>query len=92
MSNADFVMSKIAADEEHGGNRMRKMIDYFCRLIVDKNFNKHITDNDTTFANHDYYKAIKWMATAQDNLYKPDYVDMLVWHLPINFKEVSLVT
>lgn len=77
LSNADFVMSKIAADEEHGGNRMRKMIDYFCRLIVDKNFNKHINDNDTAFANHEYYKAIKWMATVQDNLYRPDYIDML---------------
>lgn len=77
LSNADFVMSKIAADEEHGGNRMRKMIDYFCRLIVDKDFNKHIVDNDTTFAEHPYYRAIKWMAHEQDNLYQPDYVDLL---------------
>lgn len=77
LSNADFVMSKIAADEEHGGNRMRKMIDYFCRLIVDKDFYKHIVDNDTTFAEHPYYKAIKWMAHEQDNLYQPDYVDLL---------------
>ncbi|MCO6148949.1 DUF262 domain-containing protein [Flavobacterium sp. NRK1] len=77
LSNADFVMSKIAADEEHGGNRMRKMIDYFCRLIVDKDFNKHIVDNDKIFSEHAYYNAIKWMAREQDNLYKPDYVDML---------------
>ena len=31
LSNADFVMSKIASDEQHGGNKMRKMVDYFCR-------------------------------------------------------------
>lgn len=77
LSNADFVMSKIAADEDHGGNRMRKLVDYFCRLIVDKGFNKHIIDNDKAFANHDYYRAIKWMATGKDDLYVPNYVDVL---------------
>ena len=77
LSNADFVMSKIAADEVNGGNRMRKLVDYFCRLIVDKGFNKHIVDNDQSFASHEYYKAIKWMATGQDDLYVPDYVDVL---------------
>lgn len=77
LSNADFVMSKIAADEVNGGNRMRKLVDYFCRLIVDKGFNKHIVDNDQSFASHEYYKAIKWMANGQDDLYVPDYVDVL---------------
>lgn len=77
LSNADFVMSKIASDEAHGGNKMRKLVDYFCRLIVDKDFNKHIVDNDPSFAAHDYYKALKWMATGTDNLYVPDYVDVL---------------
>ena len=77
LSNADFVMSKIAADEVNGGNRMRKLVDYFCRLIVDKGFNKHIVDNDHSFASHEYYKAIKWMANGQDDLYVPDYVDVL---------------
>lgn len=77
LSNADFVMSKIAADEQHEGNKMRKLIDYFCRLIVDKDFNKHIQDNDPEFAGHDFYKAIKWMAKGNDNLYVPDYIDVL---------------
>lgn len=77
LSNADFVMSKIAADEKHGGNKMRKLVDYFCRLIVDKDFNKHIVDNDKDFAAHEYYKALKWMATGSDDLYLPDYIDVL---------------
>ncbi|GAB3909167.1 DUF262 domain-containing protein [Larkinella knui] len=77
LSNADFVMSKIAADEQHGGNRMRKLVDYFCRLIVDKDFNKHILDNDHGFYAHDYYKAISWMATGHDTLYVPNYIDFL---------------
>ena len=77
LSNADFVMSKIASDEQHGGNKMRKMVDYFCRLLVDKGFIKHIQDNDTAFTQSDYYKEIKWMATGADDLYVPDYIDML---------------
>lgn len=77
LSNADFVMSKIAADEAHGGNKMRKLVDYFCRLIVDKDFNKHIIDNDKDFATHDYYQGLKWMATGSDDLYIPDYIDVL---------------
>lgn len=77
LSNADFVMSKIASDERHGGNKMRKLVDYFCRLIVDKDFNKHIIDNDKAFANHEYYKALQWMAKGHDNLYVPDYIDVL---------------
>jgi len=77
LSNADFVMSKIASDENHGGNKMRKLIDYFCRLIVDKDFNKHILDNDPEFANHEFYSAIKWMAKGSDSLYVPNYIDLL---------------
>lgn len=77
LSNADFVMSKIAADEQHGGNKMRKMIDFFCRLVVDKDFNKQIFDNDKEFANHEYYKTIKWMANGDDDLYIPTYIDFL---------------
>lgn len=77
LSNADFVMSKIAADEKHGGNKMRKLVDYFCRLVVDKDFNKHILDNDKEFTNHDYYNKIKWMATESDDLFIPDYIDFL---------------
>lgn len=77
LSNADFVMSKIAADEKHEGNKMRKMIDYFCRLIVDKGFHKHIVDNDQAFVQTDYYQGIQWMATGTDDLYIPDYVDIL---------------
>lgn len=77
LSNADFVMSKIASDQQHGGNKMRKLVDYFCRLIVDKDFNKHILDNDKEFVSQEYYRAIKWMATGADDIYVPNYVDVL---------------
>ena len=77
LSNADFVMSKIASDEKFGGNTMRKMVDYFCRMLVDKGFIKHILDNDHTFTQTNYYSEIKWMASGSDDLYVPDYIDML---------------
>ena len=77
LSNADFVMSKIASDEIHGGNKMRKLVDYFCRLLVDKDFFKHIADNDKVFAAHDYFNALKWMGTGSDDLYVPNYIDVL---------------
>ena len=32
LNQGDFVMSKIAADEVHGGNTLRKIIDYFSHL------------------------------------------------------------
>ena len=34
LSQADFAMSKIAANEEFDGNTLRKAIDYFCHLAV----------------------------------------------------------
>jgi hypothetical protein len=77
LSNADFVMSKIASDEQYGGNKLRKLVDYFCRLIVDKDFNKHIIDNDKAFAASEYYNGIAWMASGSDDLYIPNYIDVL---------------
>ena len=38
LSQADFAMSKIAANESYGGNVLRKAIDYFCHLAVTPDF------------------------------------------------------
>ena len=38
LSQADFAMSKIAANESYGGNVLRKAIDYFCHLAVAPEF------------------------------------------------------
>lgn len=86
LSNADFVMSKIAADSGHNGDKLRKMIDYFCRLIVDKDFNKHIIDNDIEYSHEKYYAAIQWMAKSTDDLYVPDYIDILRVAFTYKFK------
>ena len=77
LSNADFVMSKIASDEQYSGNRLRKMIDYFCHLHNDRNFINIIEQNDTEFAQSTDYKNISWIANHKDELYKPSYIDVL---------------
>jgi uncharacterized protein with ParB-like and HNH nuclease domain len=38
LSQADFAMSKIAANTSYGGNQLRKAIDYFCHLAVAPEF------------------------------------------------------
>ena len=77
LSNADFVMSKIASDEQFGGNRLRKMIDYFCHLMNDGSFDKTIKQNDKDFVESDDYKIISWIASVKDDLYQPNYLDVL---------------
>lgn len=77
LSNADFVMSKIASDEQFGGNTLRKLIDYFCHLMNDKSFDKTIKQNDTQFAASTDYKKIQWIANVDDDVYQPSYIDVL---------------
>ncbi len=77
LSQADFVMSKIAANEEHQGNTLRKAIDYFCHLAVAPEFHAHIEENDQEFANTGYYSAMRWLKNENDDIYDPSYSDML---------------
>ena len=77
LSQADFAMSKIASNEMHGGNELRKAIDYFCHLAIEPNFFKHIRDNDKEFAKTDYFGKMSWLKKENDDLYDPSYSDML---------------
>lgn len=54
LSQADFAMSKIAADEVHGGNMLRKAIDYYCHLAVKPEFWDAIKSNDVDFIASEY--------------------------------------
>lgn len=76
LSQSDFVMSKMAADTEHGGNVMRKTVDYFCHLAVKPEFYSHMV-KDADFQNTVYASKIKWLAKDYDDIYDPDYGDML---------------
>ena len=77
LSQADFAMSKIAADTENGGNELRKAIDCFCHLAIAPEFYKHIVDNDKEFAKSEYFQKMNWLKTENEDLYDPDYNDLI---------------
>lgn len=81
LSNADFAMSKIAVYEKDPGDEygmtIRKFIDYFCNLAIEPIHFKDIEDNDTHFAKTDYFKHISWLRSDNDDIYDPDYNDIL---------------
>lgn len=81
LSNADFAMSKVAVHEitpgdEYGMN-LRKFIDYFCNLAVEPAHFKDIEANDIHFVKTDYFKHISWLRSDNDDIYDPDYNDIL---------------
>jgi len=77
LSQADFAMSKIAANESHGGNQLRKAIDYFCHLAIAPDFFRHIEQHDPKFAASDFYNKMSWLKNDHDDIYDPSYTDML---------------
>ncbi len=76
LSQSDFVMSKMAADIEHGGNMLRKTVDYFCHLAAKPEFYSHMI-LDKEFQLSQYAGKIKWLSKDYDDIYDPDYGDML---------------
>lgn len=77
LSQGDFVMSKIAADETYGGNALRKAIDYFAHLCVEPSFCSFIRENDTEFAATEYFQKIKWLEDDREDVYNPECDDVL---------------
>ena len=77
LSQGDFVMSKIAADEMHGGNTLRKAIDYFAHLCIEPSFCDFIEENDPEFASSEYYNKIKLLKNDTETVYDPDCDDIL---------------
>ena len=51
-------MSKMAADETHGGNTLRKIVDYFSHLAVVPTYYEFIKNNDTNFAATPYLSKL----------------------------------
>lgn len=77
LSQADFAMSKIAANTEFDGNILRKAIDYFCHLAIAPEFYKHIVDNDKDFAKTDFFQKMQWLKNETEDLYDPQYTDLI---------------
>ena len=77
LSQGDFVMSKIAADENYGGNILRKAIDYFAHLCVEPQFFEYIKDNDAEFVASEYFSKIEWLKDDKEDVYNPECDDIL---------------
>jgi len=77
LNEADFAMSKIAADEKYGGNLLRKAIDYFCHLAVDPAFYNQLLSGDKEFMASTYSEKIKWLKDDNSDIYDPSFSDML---------------
>lgn len=77
LSQADFAMSKIAASEEYGGQVLRKAIDYFSHLAIAPEFYPFIKENDKEFTHTDYFRKMEWLRTENEDLYDPNYTDVL---------------
>ena len=94
LSNADFVMSKIAVYEREKGDEygmnIRKFLDYFCNLAVEPMQYKDIEKNDTKFTSTDYYRHIAWLKSETSDLYDPDYNDILQTILALQFDRNKL--
>jgi len=77
LSQADFAMSKIASNELYGGSEMRKCIDYFCHMAVAPEFHNQIYEVDKEFSESLYFSKMSWLKNENDDLYDPDYTDLL---------------
>ena len=77
LSQADFAMSKIASSEQFDGPNLRKAIDYFCHMAAVPDFYNHIVDVDKAFTTTDFFSKMSWLRKETEDLYDPDYNDML---------------
>ena len=77
LSQADFAMSKISSDDHYDGDQIRKIIDYFCHLMQKPEDFDAIQQNDTKFASSEEFAKIKWIVSEHEEIYLPDYTDVL---------------
>ncbi|MEI6554231.1 MAG: DUF262 domain-containing protein [Paludibacter sp.] len=76
LNQADFAMSKIAANTIYGGNMLRKAIDYFSHLAVQPDWYSDMS-KDKEFMNSPFAPKIKWLKDDIGDIYDPDYGDIL---------------
>jgi len=89
LSQADFAMSKIAVNENHNGNVLRKAIDYFCHLSVAPEFYNNIK-KDQEFSASEFLPRMAWLKDDNNDLYEPSYTDMLRVAFASEFKRGRL--
>ena len=90
LSQADFAMSKIAASEQYNGHLLRKAIDYFCHMAAFPDFYNQVVDVDKEFTTTDISSKMAWLKNETEDLYDPDYTDMLRVAFTTEFKSGKL--
>lgn len=76
LNQANFAMSKIAANVTYGGNMLRKAIDYFSHLSVQPEWYADMV-KDEEFMNSSFASELKWLKDDQEEIFDPDYNDIL---------------
>ena len=76
LNQADFAMSKIAANTTYGGNMLRKAIDYFSHLAVQPEWYSDMC-KDTEFIESEYFKNMKWLKDDREDIFDASYSDIL---------------
>lgn len=77
LNQADFAMSKIASNESLNGTILRKCIDYFCHLMRRPEAYETLKNADPEFTKTDYFQKLMWLKNENEDLYEPNYSDML---------------
>ena len=90
LSQADFAMSKIAASEQFEGHLLRKAIDYFCHMAAVPDFYNQIVEVDKEFTTTDFFAKMRWLHKETEDLYDPEYTDMLRVAFTTEFKRGKL--
>lgn len=76
LNQADFVMSKIAANTSYNGNMLRKAVDYFSHLAIDPKWYDDMT-KDTEFMESEFAPKMEWLRHDQGDIFDPKYGDIL---------------
>lgn len=76
LNQADFAMSKIAANTQYGGNMLRKAIDYFSHLAIQPEWYTEMI-KDTEFNASVFAPKLKWLKDDREDVFDPDYSDIL---------------
>jgi hypothetical protein len=76
LNQADFAMSKIAANVKYGGNILRKAIDYFSHLAVQPDWYSEMI-KDKEFADSQFISKLKWLKDDKEDIFDPGYGDIL---------------
>lgn len=76
LNQADFAMSRMAANEKYGGNALRKAIEYFSHLAISPEWYSEMC-KDEDFMQSPYASRMTWLRNDKEAIYDPDYNDIL---------------